>query len=150
MTLCSACGAPLARGMLSCPKCLLPLTAQAIIVPVQPRTINLLPWTIGAFALLLWVGGLLTDRSEKRQSDAEARLKSDLHGGILSTPQGFQSRCGTALKETRKGAQVTLIYDGLQVYFDGTTPDSAWLVDPSVNLPMNESMGMDRIDCKHE
>ena len=150
MTLCSACGAPLARGMLSCPKCLLPLTAQAIIVPVQPRTINLLPWTIGAFALLLWVGGLLTDRDEKHQSEAEARLKADLDGGILSTPQGFLSRCGVAMDEKHKGKQTVLIYRDLEVHFEGTSPDSAWFIDPNDNLPLNQGMGMDRINCKHE
>ena len=105
MTLCSACGAPLARGMLSCPKCLLPLTAQAIIVPVQPRPLHLLPLTIGFLVATVWISTTLDSCKEQRPSEIarkaalveKAKEVAAAHRALevsSATPQAFEARCG--------------------------------------------------------
>src|SRR5438067_1253937 len=110
----------------------------------RTRTLlSTMQWTI------LITGGLLIflytfSRIEAKQStDANTQLVSALHGGSLSTPDGFQSLCGKAGAIRTEDDATVLVYGDTSVHFRS---NSARFV--LHHHTIDEQAGMNRLHCK--
>jgi len=157
---CSACDAVIPAGAKHCPGCGLQLTAQAVpaVYVTKPR------FSIGAIALLAVFGFVLlcwlASDFEHRSSTAHAAaITTDLEpGGALSTPEGFQSRCGKASEIKHTGAGVELFYsanDALVIFPPQGAPQFALRVNftngtgrpDSYDKPEDASYAMKGLPC---
>jgi hypothetical protein len=109
---CSACGAAIPHASQFCAGCGLPLTAQAVpaVHVTGPR------FSFGAVALIAIVGFVLlcwlaSDIEHRNAAKQYAATSAELQpGGALSTPAGFQSRCGNATETKMTAAGIQLLY----------------------------------------
>lgn len=112
MIACSACGSQLKVGIATCPRCNLPITAQA--VRVQPRRMSTLSLVLlsllGITVASIAIGSIADKVSAPKREAAHAALLADLNSGKLSDPQAFQSRCGNALSVTERKEGKALTY----------------------------------------
>lgn len=108
---CSACRAVFAAGAVTCPRCGLQLTAQALpVVEPQPRPFPL--WAIVAIGIAVGWAAVAINNSfvARRQADLQSAFLADLKAGKLATPEAFEARCGEPAATTQTPAGPELHY----------------------------------------
>lgn len=110
-----------------------------------------LQWALllgGGFVIFLYA---VIHVTAKQDRDDRTKLISELNGGTLSTPDGFQSRCGKP-KSIRKGKDGEVLdYGSVLVSFNASAASlrrnvgTAGLPD---GMPADNGWAFDQLNCK--